>query len=124
MPQATGWLGGGRTYSRGVALRDDVEVEFFRAGGPGGQHRNKTETGVRLRHEPSGVTVAATERRSQSRNRELAFERLIERLEQLNHVPEERVPTRKPRSADRRRLEDKRRRRLTKDRRRKPSDED
>jgi protein subunit release factor B len=59
-----------------AALERDSEVSFFVAGGPGGQHRNKVATGVRLWHRPSGVVVTATERRSQSANREVAYERL------------------------------------------------
>ncbi|MDP7246941.1 MAG: peptide chain release factor-like protein, partial [Planctomycetota bacterium] len=59
-------------------LERESQVSFFRSGGPGGQHRNKVETAVRIVHPPSGVTVTATERRSQFENRELAWERLIE----------------------------------------------
>jgi ribosome-associated protein len=59
-------------------------VEFVKASGPGGQHRNKRETGVRLYHPSAHVTVTATERRSQARNRAIAFERMIERLTTLN----------------------------------------
>jgi len=48
-----------------AALLAECVEEFFIASGPGGQHRNKTESGVRLTHGPTGVTVSATERRSQ-----------------------------------------------------------
>ncbi len=51
-------------------------VETFRASGPGGQHRNKTDSAVRLRHEASGCVVQAFESRSQHENRALALERL------------------------------------------------
>ena len=64
-----------------AALERDCELEFFIAGGPGGQHRNKVESGVRLVHRPTGTTILATERRSQHANREVAFERMAERLE-------------------------------------------
>ena len=40
------------------------EVRFVRGSGPGGQHRNKTETGVQMTHPPTGIVVSATERRS------------------------------------------------------------
>lgn len=104
-------------------LEKEVEVEFFRSGGPGGQHRNKTETGVRLRHRPTGITVTATERRSQARNRELAFERLAERLAARRRRRKRRVPTRPPKAAEERRLEAKRRRSRRKGERRPPSSE-
>lgn len=88
----------------GPVLRDSTEVEFFVAGGPGGQHRNKTETGVRLHHGPSGVIVTATERRSKGMNLEVAWERLREKLEKLNFVPRRRVATRPTRGSKERRL--------------------
>ena len=90
-------------------LEREAEISFIKASGPGGQHRNKRETGVRLVHPPSGVEITATERRERERNRELAFERLIERLEELNVVPVERVATRVPRRTKRKRLQEKRR---------------
>ena len=72
----------------------ECEVEYFIASGPGGQHRNKTESGVRLTHRPSGLVLTATERRSQHQNLDKAYERLTERLAKLNEVPKKRVPTR------------------------------
>ena len=66
-----------------ASLERDCDMEFFIASGPGGQHRNKVETGVRLTHRPSGIVVTATERRSQSDNREMAYERMAERLQLL-----------------------------------------
>jgi ribosome-associated protein len=88
----------------GPALRDATRVEFFVAGGPGGQHRNKTETGVRLFHEPSGVIVTATERRSRAMNLDAAWERLRAKLEKLNFVPKKRVSTKPTRGSKERRL--------------------
>ena len=61
-------------------LEREVVVEVFRASGPGGQHVNQTESALRLTHPPSGVVVIAQDSPSQHRNREIAFERLIERL--------------------------------------------
>ena len=81
------------------ALEHDSDVTFFVAGGPGGQNRNKVATGVRLLHRPSGLVVAATERRSQSANREMAFARLAERLNRLNARPTPRIGTRPSRAA-------------------------
>lgn len=92
------------------ALERAVRVEFYRAGGPGGQHRNKAETAVRLTHLPSGVRVTATERRSREQNRELAFERLAAKLRALNHRPKKRVASRPTKSSQRKRVENKQRR--------------
>lgn len=91
-------------------LEREAQMSFFRAGGPGGQHRNKVETGVRLFHPPSGIRVAASERRSQAQNRELAFERLAEALEKRNRKPTPRKATRPTRASVKRRREDKRKR--------------
>jgi protein subunit release factor B len=92
-----------------ASLERDSEMEFFIAGGPGGQHRNKVETGVRLRHLPTGLVVTATERRSQSANREAAFERLAERLEAMQRPRRTRRPTRPSVAARATRLDEKRR---------------
>jgi len=54
----------------------DVRFETLRAGGPGGQHQNKTESAVRATHMPSGLSVVARDGRSQHRNKALALERL------------------------------------------------
>lgn len=93
-----------------TALLAECRVETFRAGGPGGQHQNKTESGVRMVHVPTGITVVARDDRSQHRNRTIALERMRARLEERNEVPEPRVETRVPRSQKRKRLEAKRRR--------------
>jgi ribosome-associated protein len=81
-----------------------TRVEIYTGGGPGGQHRNKTQNAVRLHHEPSGVTVTATERRSLEANKEAAFARLRERLMRLNHVPKKRHATKPTRGSVERRL--------------------
>jgi ribosome-associated protein len=91
-----------------ASLERDCEVDFFIASGPGGQHRNKVETGVRLIHRPSGITVTATERRSQYANREMAFERMAERLEKLQRRRTPRIPTRPSAAGRERRLQAKR----------------
>jgi protein subunit release factor A len=90
-----------------ATLEREVVVEVFRASGPGGQHVNKTESALRLKHPPSGVVVIAQDSPSQYRNRETAFKRLIERLERLNYVPKKRVPTKPSRAARERRIETK-----------------
>jgi protein subunit release factor B len=93
-----------------AALLAECVEEFFVAGGPGGQHRNKSATGVRLAHPATGALATATERRSQARNRSAALQRLRERLGALSHVARPRRATRPSRGAKERRLAAKRRR--------------
>ena len=105
-------------------LEREVEVDVFRASGPGGQHVNKTESALRLTHPPSGVVVIAQDSSSQHRNRDTAFERLIERLERLNYVPKKRVPTKPTAGSRKRRLEGKKQRGQTKRQRGRVSHDD
>ena len=105
------------------SLAADTRVDIFTAGGPGGQHRNKTQNAVRLHHAPSGVVVSATERRSLEANRRAAFERLVERLKRLNFVPKKRKATRPSRGAVERRLSGKSHASRTKAARRRPHDD-
>lgn len=91
-------------------LAAECDEEFFVASGPGGQHRNRTESGVRLTHRPTGIVVTATERRSQALNRTAALERMAERIEEARRPRVPRVKTRPSKAAKRARLEDKKRR--------------
>jgi peptide chain release factor 2 len=102
-------------------LLRQCEVETFRSSGPGGQHVNKTESAVRLRHLPSGVVVTSQQERSQHRNKAICLLKLRKRIEQLNYRPAKRVPTRIPRSARTRTLEGKARRSRIKQLRTKPA---
>jgi protein subunit release factor B len=105
-------------------LLQQCETSTFRSSGPGGQHVNKTESAVRLRHIPSGVVVTSQQERSQHRNKAICIEKLRLRIERLNHRPAQRVPTRLPRSAKNRTLEEKSRRSRIKQLRAKPASED
>lgn len=91
-------------------LLRECEVETFRSSGPGGQHVNKTESAVRLRHQPSGLVVSSQEERSQHRNKAICLQKLRRKIEQLNYRAPKRVPTRVSKAAKRRTLEEKIRR--------------
>ena len=89
---------------------DDIEETFYRSSGPGGQRKNRRETAVRLRHIPTGITVVATEHRSQAKNRQLAMIRLQDRLRARSRRRKPRKPTRMPRETKQRILDHKRKR--------------
>lgn len=105
------------------SLERDCDIEFIVAGGPGGQHRNKVETGVRLKHRETGIAVMARERRSQSANREEAYKRMAEKLERLNHRRKPRIATRPGGAAIAKRLEEKKKLSERKAARRRTDDE-
>lgn len=105
-------------------LLRECDAVTFRAGGPGGQHVNKVETGVRLTHTPTGIVVVCREERSQYRNKMNCLRKLRERVKRLNHRPAERVATRRTRAAKQRTLEEKAQRSHLKRQRAKPSADD
>lgn len=63
---------------------DSLRVEKFHSGGPGGQNVNKVETGVRVIHIPTGITVSSTRERSQFANKQDALKKLSAVLTQIN----------------------------------------
>jgi ribosome-associated protein len=128
--------------TRSVALPlAEIELRFSRSSGPGGQHAQKSETRVEavfdvdasaaltdvqkrrvLARAGPTIRAVAQDERSQTRNRELAIERVAEQLRAALRVERRRVPTQPTAAARERRLEEKRRRGETK-RLRRPPDE-
>ena len=68
--------------------KDDLRVDTFRASGAGGQHVNKTESGVRFTHIPTGVVAESTDSRSQHKNREIAMQRLYMKIKDAKRAEE------------------------------------
>ena len=130
------------TVTRSVSIPlDEIELRVSRSSGPGGQHANTAETRVEavfdveassaltdaqkrrvLERAGPVLRAVAQDERSQLRNRELALERLAERLRDALRVRRRRVPTTPSPAATERRLEEKRRRSRTKRLRRDTSD--
>src|SRR5918992_4025379 len=128
----------------GVAIPlTEIELRTSRSSGPGGQHANVTASRVEAVFEVRAsqsltdaqrqriaarlgprVTASAQDTRSQYRNRELALERLAERLSAALEVRRPRTPTRPTTASKRRRIDAKRRRGETKSARRRPTAED
>ncbi len=118
----------------------ELSWRFSRSGGPGGQHANTSDTRAEVRFDIAGspslgprqrarlqerfgaeVRVVASDERSQARNRDLALERLADRLAEALRVTTPRRPTKPTRASDRRRLEAKRRQSSRKADRRRPA---
>jgi ribosome-associated protein len=119
----------------------EIEIRASRSSGPGGQHANVTASRIEATFDVHGssvlsetqkarisaklgprVTAVAQDARSQARNRDLALQRLAQRLRDALQVPRPRTKTKPSAAAKRRRLDDKRRRSQTKEGRRRPED--
>ena len=134
--------------SRWLPPESELSEKFILTGGPGGQHVNRTESGVQLRFDVAAssflndevrarlvrlagrrmdsegvLTIEARSHRSQHRNREDARARLAELIERAHQRPRKRIPTRPSRAAKKKRLEGKRQRSRVKQARRKPGEE-
>jgi ribosome-associated protein len=126
--------------ARGVDIPlEEIELRASRSSGPGGQHANVTASRIEAVFDVAAsqalsdeqkrrvmsrcgprVTAVAQDARGQARNRELALERLQERLSKALHVPRSRRPTRPTKASRERRLESKRRQSDRKSNRRRP----
>ncbi|HEY5662547.1 MAG TPA: alternative ribosome rescue aminoacyl-tRNA hydrolase ArfB [Ilumatobacter sp.] len=123
--------------------RHELQVSFSASGGPGGQHANKAATRVELRFDVAGssafgpvqrqrvldrlgaeVRVVVDDERSQLRNRVLAEERLVARLQSALHVDRPRRPTKPSRGSQERRIRAKQQRGEIKRQRRRPGRDD
>lgn len=69
--------------------KSDLKVDTFRASGAGGQHVNKTESGVRFTHLPTGIVAESTDGRSQIQNREIAIQRLYQKIHDVRREEHE-----------------------------------
>lgn len=91
-------------------LKKETKIDYLMSRGPGGQRRDKKKTGVRLHHLPSDIVVQVDDQRLQSQNKKIAFQILIEKLKKLRNRKKKRIPTKVPRWAKEKRLENKKER--------------
>lgn len=75
--------------SRIEVKKSDVKVDTFRAGGPGGQSQNMTDSGVRLTHLPTGIVVSIRDGKSQTQNKIRAWKILVSRIDDFHRSKEE-----------------------------------
>lgn len=92
----------------------EIEFDFYRSSGPGGQKKNTTDSAVRARHVPTGIVVVATAERSQLRNKQAAVEEIARRLAALRKKRIPRLKTKPTKASQERRVEEKKKRGLVK----------
>ena len=105
------------------SLLAECDVKPYKASGPGGQHRNKAETAVRVRHRATGIVRVGTQSRSQSANKLHALAKIAEDLARRSQKPKPRTATKPTAAARRRRIENKKKRGGVKRLRRAPSED-
>ena len=88
----------------------DLKIEYFKSSGPGGQHKNKKFTAVKIIHMPTKVSAVASEQRSQSQNRQIALQRLRSKVARLTKRKKKRIPVKLPKRIKEKILESKKRR--------------
>ena len=115
----TGFAGG----SMKISLKD-IKIKFFKSSGPGGQHKNKKFTAVKVFHSLTGISAVATEQRSQAQNKAIALARLRSKVERLTRKKKKRISIRMSSAAKERILESKKRRSQKKRLRRKIGEEE
>jgi ribosome-associated protein len=110
-----------RTFSE---LLSSCDVQTFRAGGRGGQHQNKTESGVRVVHRPTGITAVYRRERSQHLNKLRCCEILEWKLAKLRAKTQPRIATKVPECQKTKRLEKKKLLSRKKQQRKRPATEE
>jgi len=88
---------------------NDIKFTYFKSSGPGGQHKNKKFTAVRVTHLPTGISVICSQERSQFFNKKIALLRLEQKLSLLSKKKKIRIPLSMPVAVKERILEEKRR---------------
>jgi len=96
----------------------ELRIECTKSSGPGGQHKNKRFTAVRITHLPTGLVTVAKNERSQAQNKKIALEQLKAKWRERFKERKKRLATRKSRAARERILKEKKKRSLIKGSRR------